>query len=64
MGRNLNEYFSMVFTTEKDQKTRTPGKVNGDVLRIVCIVVEEVLDVLISERVDMASIATLWEASK
>lgn len=51
-GKVLNEYFSPVFTTEKDMKTWEIGKVNGDVLMTIHITVKEVLNVLRHMKVD------------
>eukprot|EP00061_Rhincodon_typus_P003122 g19346.t1 len=41
MGEVLNEYFSSVFTNEKDMKTWEVGEISGDILGIVHITVEE-----------------------
>eukprot|EP00061_Rhincodon_typus_P001398 g14696.t1 len=46
MGKVLYEYFSSVFTVEKDTKTLELGGVSGDILGTVHITMEEVLEVL------------------
>lgn len=48
----LNVYFSSLHIVEKDMKTKEIRKVNGDILRPVCITVEEVLDVLNHTQVE------------
>eukprot|EP00061_Rhincodon_typus_P004195 g21972.t1 len=52
MGKILNEYFSSLFTVEKDMKAQELGEVSGDILGTVRITVEEVLDILECMKAD------------
>eukprot|EP00061_Rhincodon_typus_P015825 g43727.t1 len=52
MGKVLSEYFSSVFTMEKDMKTRVLGEVSDDILGIVHNTVEKVLEVFECMKVD------------
>eukprot|EP00061_Rhincodon_typus_P016807 g45209.t1 len=52
MGEVLNEYFSSVFTVEKEMKTEELGEVSGNILGTVRITFEEVLEVLECMEVD------------
>eukprot|EP00061_Rhincodon_typus_P008235 g30672.t1 len=52
MGEILNEYFSIVFTVEKDMKTWELGEVSGDILGTAHVTVEKVLGVLECMKVE------------
>eukprot|EP00061_Rhincodon_typus_P002769 g18414.t1 len=52
MGEVLNEYFSFVFTVEKDVKTWELGEISGDILGTVHITVEKMLEILDCMKVD------------
>eukprot|EP00061_Rhincodon_typus_P002059 g16509.t1 len=52
MGEVLKEYFSSVFTVEKDMKTWELGEISGTVLGTVHNTVEVVLEVLECMKVD------------
>eukprot|EP00061_Rhincodon_typus_P010233 g34367.t1 len=52
MGEVFNQYFSSVFTVEKDMKTWELGEVSDDILGTVHIIVEEVFDILKCMKVD------------
>ena len=68
MGEIPNEYFSSVFTVEKNMDVRELEEINSDVLRSVHITEKEVLEVL--KRIkgdkfpgpDEVYPRTLWEA--
>eukprot|EP00061_Rhincodon_typus_P014192 g41064.t1 len=55
MGDVFNEYFSSVFTVEKDMKTWIHGGVSGNILGSVHITGELVLEVLESMKVDKST---------
>lgn len=67
-GTVLNEYFSSVYTMEKDMKTWELGTVDGGVLRAVCIMIKEMINVpshMMADKYpgpDKIYPSTLWEA--
>eukprot|EP00061_Rhincodon_typus_P002306 g17144.t1 len=52
MSKVLNEYFSSVFTVEKDMKAWERGEVGGDILGTIHITIEVVLEVLECMKVE------------
>eukprot|EP00061_Rhincodon_typus_P004021 g21573.t1 len=68
MREILNEYFTSVFTVEKDMKSRELGEVDNNILKNVHITEEEVLNILKLIKVDKSPgpdqvyPRTLWEA--
>eukprot|EP00061_Rhincodon_typus_P006061 g26292.t1 len=70
MEELLSEYFTSVFTVEKDMEARELEEINSDILKSVDITEEVVLEILKCIKVDktlrpdQAYPRTLWEAGE